>query len=142
VILPWPHTLETRETLAALLEEATDNLARDRAAGYATAPPTKPIGKVDLLLSACSLPLYTNPTKRIALYSLRAAGVFDTRVVMAKASPLGRAVLRQDAGAAKCRLTFELRGRPTVGHQARATENERTRPVARAWWHAVGPPLE
>jgi hypothetical protein len=40
------------------------------------------------------------------------------------------------------RLTFELRGRPTVGRQARATENERPRPVARAWWHAVGPPLE
>jgi hypothetical protein len=29
-----------------------------------------------------------------------------------------------------------------VGRQARATENERTRSVARAWWHAVGPPLE
>jgi hypothetical protein len=41
-----------------------------------------------------------------------------------------------------CGLTFELRGRPAVGRQARATENERPRSVARAWWHAVGPPLE
>jgi hypothetical protein len=45
---------------------------------------------------------------------------------------------RTSQGSGCQRLTFELRGRPTVGRQARATENERTRPcgpglVARRW---------
>jgi hypothetical protein len=99
-----------RKTLAGLLAKATDNLARGHASGDATAPPTKPIGKIRLLLEAYSLPLSTNPTKRIALHSLRAARDSDGRVVMAKASPLGRAVLKQDASAAKCSLTFEVSG--------------------------------
>ena len=58
-----------------------------------------------------------------------------------EASPLGRAVWRQDGRLGKRCLTFEVSGRRRRDASARAVKMYRVPPAGR-WWPAVGAPLD
>jgi hypothetical protein len=66
---------------------------------------TEPKRVADLPWPACLAPAELHLAKQGALNFPRALPTFEVRVVMTKASPLGRAVLTQDDVADKCSLT-------------------------------------
>jgi hypothetical protein len=60
---------------------------------------------------------------------------------LCQGEPHGRAVLTRDADAGKCSLTFELSGRRRQATRPGPVKMYSV-PPARAWWPAVGAPLE